>query len=69
MQPGGIRKDDPAVHHNKVQFRASVCYFQPTTRDVPMPENQSRFAIGGPVFSLAVVAIAIVAVLTMMHFR
>ncbi len=34
-----------------------------------MPENQRRFAIGGPVFSLAVVAIAVVAVLTMMHFR
>jgi hypothetical protein len=34
-----------------------------------MPENQSRFAIGGPVFSLAVLAIAIVAVLAMVHFR
>ena len=34
-----------------------------------MPENQSRFAIGGPAFSLAVLAIAIVAVLAMVHFR
>jgi hypothetical protein len=34
-----------------------------------MPENQSRFAVGGPVFSLAVLAIAIIAVLAMAHFR
>jgi hypothetical protein len=34
-----------------------------------MPENPSRFAVGGPVFSLAVLAIAVVAVLAMTHFR
>jgi hypothetical protein len=34
-----------------------------------MPENSSRFAVGGPVFSLAVLAIAVVAVLAMVHFR
>jgi hypothetical protein len=34
-----------------------------------MPENQSRFAIGGPVFSLAVLTITVVAVLAMTHFR
>jgi hypothetical protein len=34
-----------------------------------MPENQSRFAIGGPIFSLAVLAIMVVAVLAMTHFR
>jgi hypothetical protein len=34
-----------------------------------VPENQSRFAMGGPVLSLAVLAIAVVAVLAMAHFR
>jgi hypothetical protein len=34
-----------------------------------VPDNQSRFAIGGPVFSLVVLAIAVVTVLAMTHFR
>jgi hypothetical protein len=35
----------------------------------PVPDNQSRFAMGGPVFSLAILAIAVVAVMAMAHFR
>jgi hypothetical protein len=34
-----------------------------------MPENQSRFAVSGPLFSLAILAIAVVTVLAMTHFR
>jgi hypothetical protein len=34
-----------------------------------MPEHQSRFVVGGPIFSLAVLVIAVVAVLAMAHFR
>jgi hypothetical protein len=34
-----------------------------------MPDNQSRFAISGPAFSLAILAIAVVTVLAMTHFR
>jgi len=59
----------PAVYHNKARFRALPSQFRRTIRDITMPENQSHFAVGGPVFSLAVLAIAIVAVLAMVHFR
>ena len=41
----------------------------PTERDIPMLKNQSRFTIAGPLFSLAVFAITVVAVLAMTHFR
>jgi hypothetical protein len=34
-----------------------------------MPESSRRFAVGGPIFSIAVLAIAVVAVLAMAHFR
>lgn len=34
-----------------------------------MPEKRNRFVIEGPLFSLAVVLVAVVAVLAMVHFR
>jgi hypothetical protein len=56
------------VYHNKARFRALASRFRPTTRHHHARKSET-LCYGWPVFSLAVLAIAIVAVLTMAHFR